>query len=213
MLNRIQKKPLLVYFNNYPAPYVIDRLNALVESNKVDVEAWFLYDKSNKNGWIDGKKNKWKFKYKFYNKFPFFFTNNFTRPDIFISLYHHPIFIINILFYKLLGTKIFLHSVKTFDAWNKRTKFKNILKYILFNLVSGFHANGKDAKNQIKKFLFLKKKFILVPWNLNLAWNNKKIPKIKYPKKKIKFLFTGRVIQLKGLDLLIESFNEIKKKI
>ena len=55
MLNRIQKKPLLVYFNNYPAPYVIDRLNALVESNKVDVEAWFLYDKSNKNGWIDGK--------------------------------------------------------------------------------------------------------------------------------------------------------------
>ena len=76
-----------------------------------------------------------------------------------------------------MGNKNFLHSVKTFDAWNKRTKFKNILKYILFNLVSGFHANGKDAKNQIKKFLFLKKKFILVPWNLNLAWNNKKIPK------------------------------------
>ena len=57
-MSKIQKKPLLVYFNNYPAPYVVDRLNALVESNEVNVEAWFLYDKSERNGWIDGNKNK-----------------------------------------------------------------------------------------------------------------------------------------------------------
>lgn len=211
-MSKIQKKPLLVYFNNYPAPYVVDRLNALVESNEVNVEAWFLYDKSERNGWIDGNKNKWKFKYKFYKNSPIFFTDNLSKPDILISLYHHPIFIINIFFYKLFRTKIFLHSVKTFDAWNKRTIFKNMLKYFLFNLVTGFHANGKDAKNQIKKFLIFKKKFILVPWNINLAWTFGKIPKIKYPKKKLNFLFTGRIIKIKGLDLLIDSFDEIKKR-
>ena len=207
-----KKKPLLVYFNNYPAPYVIERLNALVENEYIDVEAWFLNRNSNKMGWIDGDKSSWKFKYKFYNGFPLFFTQNFKKPDLLISLYSSSIFLLNILFYKIFKTKIFLHTVKTFDTWNKRSLIKNILKKIIFNLVSGFHSNGYDTKKQIKQFLIKKSTFLLVPWNMNLSYNQNIKPKYKRFKNRIKFLYTGRIIKNKGLDILIDAMFELKKK-
>jgi len=212
MKNFKNRKPLLVYFNNYPAPYVIDRLNELVKTGKIDVEAWFLSSKSIKMGWIDGNTSDWKFNYKFVSKFQILFTKNYRKPDLFISLYNHPTFILNILFYKLLKVKTFLHYEKTFDSWVKRTFWKEKIKTILFNLADGFHINGSDCVKQIKKYLFFKKKFIFVPWSMNLAFKNNVKPKFKIFKNKIKFLYVGRIVEEKGLETVINIFYKIKKK-
>ena len=38
---RDQRRPFVVYWNNIPSPYMVERFNALADRNPFEFEAWF----------------------------------------------------------------------------------------------------------------------------------------------------------------------------
>ena len=58
-MTKILKKPNVVYWNNTPAPYMVERFNAVADRENLDFEGWFNErlepDRSrdvNEVGWI-----------------------------------------------------------------------------------------------------------------------------------------------------------------
>src|SRR5438876_11713356 len=54
----------VVYWNNIPAPYMVDRFNALVTHGHIELEAWFSQRREPDRSWIVDESN-WRFKHRY----------------------------------------------------------------------------------------------------------------------------------------------------
>ena len=211
----------VVYWNNIPAPYMIDRFNCMANNKNYDFEVWFNEQTEDGRDWKVNLKNV-KFKYYFIPRVNFYFfkvrlpTFLFTRkPDILISLYSEKIFYIGILLALLLRIKVCVHIVKTYDNWIKRTPIKEFFKKFLLSKINFFETTGLDGESYLKKYSKKKPQVFKHKFNVNVKHFDKTIKnqkKLKFynNKKEIRFLYVGKIIKEKGLDILIHSVLKLK---
>ena len=127
-------KPYVVYWNNIPAPYMVERFNALVERGNLEFEAWFNDRIEFDRSWIVDE-TSWQFNYRYLP------TTNLggrnlhwptpilgRRPDVLVSLYAEPSFVLGWLVAKLRRTKTCFRVLMTYDRWVTRNILKNALK-------------------------------------------------------------------------------------
>ncbi len=142
----------------------------------------------------------------------FIFTK---KPNILITLYSEKVFYIGILLALLLRIKVCVHIVKTFDNWIKRTPTKEFFKKFLLSKIDFFETTGFDGQSYLKKYSKKKPRVFKHKFNVNVKHFDKTIKKRKKlrlhtNKKEIKFLYVGKIIKDKGLDILIQSVLKIK---
>ena len=131
-------KPYVVYWNNIPAPYMVERFNALADRGDLDFEAWFNDRIEPDRSWTVNE-SSWRFRYRYLP------TTNIgghrlhwptpvlgRRPDVLVSLYAEPSFLVGWAVAKLRGSKTAFWCQVTYDRWVTRRPWKESLKRLVF---------------------------------------------------------------------------------
>jgi glycosyltransferase involved in cell wall biosynthesis len=144
------------------------------------------------------------------------------NPDlIYLNGYYDPAYWATMIYAKIRGIKIILDSESN-EISRDRIWWKETLKRIFLNSVDGYLCLGTGAVNYLLK-LGVKPEKILTNRNIGIA-NDKVLTLFqtaylqRFEAKKAlnlpqyNFIFTGRFVKIKNLDLLINAFAAVCKK-
>ncbi len=143
----------VVYWNNIPAPYMVDRFNALVRRGNIELEAWFGARTEPDRAWTVDEET-WAFPFQFLPQLgargrrmslptPVLTT---SRPDLLVSLYATPSFLAGLRLAWWRGWRTALWVETTFDSWVRRSPWKEALKRVVFSRVDGIITAGLDGR-------------------------------------------------------------------
>lgn len=220
--------PRVVYWNNIPSPYMVERFNALADRGNLEFEAWFN-DRIEMNRSWDVDEKSWRFRYRymptsrilgrnFHWPFPIFRS----RPDILVSLYAEPSFLIGWCLAKIRGVKTGFWVEVTFDRWVKRTLIKEWVKRRLFSKVDAIVTVGADGKKFAERYGALPNNIFFAPHTIdvthyrehsNKALNQRDLLREKLGLIGTTFVYVGRLWLGKGLNYLLDAFRKVQTQL
>lgn len=224
MSNRI---PFVVYWNNIPAPYMVDRFNALADRGAFEFEAWFTDREHADRSW-NVEEAEWRFRFRYLpsvtilgRKFHWPAPLFARRPDFLVSLYSEPVYILGWAIAKLRGCRTGFRVLLTHDSWVRRHPLKNLLKRFLFSRVDAIETPGMDGR-----------KFAIAcgasPDRIFIATHTVDMRNLRSKsfatsaeretfRKQLKvsgvtFIYVGRLWSGKGIDSLLAAFGRLEKQ-
>lgn len=221
-------KPYVVYWNNIPAPYMVERFNALADRDDLDFEAWFSDRIEPGRSWnVD--ESSWRFRYRYLP------TSNFMgktvhwpvpvlghRPDVLVSLYAEPSFIIGWLIAKLRGAKTIFWCQVTHDNWVKRSAWKEWLKKLLFKRVDATLGSGEESRAFTMKYGVPAKRAIRLQHSIDVDHYVSGYKKNFENRERIRneigvsgtvYIYVGRLWSGKGISYLLKAFELVQRSV
>lgn len=211
----------LVYWNNIPAPYMVDRFNRLADLGGVDFEAWFSRRTEPDRTWqID--ESAWRFPYQYVGTSPFRATGRAARllrdrrPDVLFSLYEKPEYAATVLHARACGIPVVLHAMRTFDAWRPRSRRREISKRLLFPCASRFYVPGPDAAAYVAGYGVSEEKITILPEPVEVGRFR---PAVAIREQRpadgggCQFIYVGRLWRYKGLDYLFDAYEAVVRRV
>lgn len=132
-------------------------------------------------------------------------TEGFGFPTIFSLLYTS-------LFHK----KLIIFSAETQHTAKAYSWFRHLLRRFMVRHAQGFIAKGSLAKEYVVSLKVPQEKIFLTYYSVDpelLGLDpNKAKEKKKTTEKKKRILYVGRLTKLKGVDLLIRAYKQVKEK-
>jgi len=221
-------KPFVVYWNNIPAPYMVERFNALAERGNLDFEAWFNERREPDRSW-EVKEVNWYFQYQYmpsmniagrHLRFPLSLLKR-KPPDMLVSLYAEPVFLVGWTIARLRRSKTMFRVVVTFDRWITRSKWKEYLKRLIFNRVDGIETLGIDGRNFAMKYGASEEKIFYTTHSIDVEHYMKGREKALLEREEIQkalglrgvtFVYVGRLWWVKGVNYLLEAFHDLQNR-
>jgi glycosyltransferase involved in cell wall biosynthesis len=228
-MNPKGKRPFVVYWNNIPAPYMVERFNAIAERGNLYFEAWFNDRREPDRSWkVD--ESSWKFSYRYLPVLRLAGKNlHFSlpilkrkRPDVLVSLYAEPVFLVGWTIARLRGAKTIFRVVVTFDRWVKRSKWKEFLKRQLFKRVDGIETPGIDGRDFAMKYGASEEKIFYTKHAIDVEHYMKSRKKALLKREKIRdalglrgitFVYVGRLWWGKGIRFLLDAFRDLQRRV
>lgn len=218
-------KPFVVYWNNIPAPYMVERFNALADRDNLDFIAWFNDRIESDRSWIVDE-SSWRFRYRYLP------TTNIgsrklhwptpvlgKRPDVLISLYAEPSFLFGWAVTKLCGAKTAFWCQVTYDRWVTRKAWKESLKRLVFPKVDATLGSGKESQAFAIRYGVPKEKALLLRHSIDVNHYESGYKQYVQDRETIRreigvkgttFIYVGRLWQGKGLTFLLEAFEKLQ---
>jgi glycosyltransferase involved in cell wall biosynthesis len=220
--------PLVVYWNNLPSPYMVDRFNALVDRGSVDFEAWFSDRETSDRSWtID--ESTWRFKYRYIPAwrifglkihFPISLITG-DAPDLLISLYSEPSFVCGWFLARMRRAKTGFRVLMTFDRWVRRSRMKDALKRYLFSRADAFETPGEDGRQFALRYGANESRIFIATHTVNETYYTTKSAdrwlardeiRRRAGAKGVAFLYVGRLWWGKGVEYLLEAFTTVQQQ-
>jgi glycosyltransferase involved in cell wall biosynthesis len=224
------RKPRVVYWSNIPAPYVIDRFNAVSQRGSLDFEAWFCSRIEPDRSW-DVDESSWLFPHRYLPgkqvRLPGMAPHYFNipgrmrrgKPDLLVSLYADPAFLAGWAQAHLRGIRTAFRVLPTFDTWVHRSRIKEWLKGTVFPRVDGFKVPGPDGAAAVLKYGVEPGRIHIVTQSIDVA-HFQRGWKQWYPQRDqvrkglgvqgCVFIFVGRLWTGKGLDHLLDAYARLQ---
>ncbi len=219
--------PFVVYWNNIPAPYMVERFNALADSGKLNFEAWFNDRIDSDRSWTVDE-SSWRFRYRYLP------TTNIggrklhwptpvlgRRPDVLVSLYAEPSFLVGWFIAKLRGTKTAFWCQVTHDRWVSRKWWKEKLKGVIFPKVDATMGSGEESRRFAMQYGVPDEKALCLRHSIDVdhfaTGNQKYVPERDKIRDELKvagtvFIYVGRLWWGKGINYLLEAFEKVQKE-
>jgi glycosyltransferase involved in cell wall biosynthesis len=222
----LSKKPFVVYWNNIPSPYMVERFNLIADRNKCNFEAWFNDRIEHDRSWTVDE-STWHFHHSYIKTFKiggkrFHFPLQLLKhkkPDLLVSLYAEPSFIFGWVISKLRSIKTGFWVEKTFDSWVPRKKWKDTIKYWLFKRVDFIITVGYDGRKFAQRYGARRNRIFFAPHGIDVthfskgcSWYRSNCPQSfdKMRKNVITFIYVGRLLKKKGIHYLLEAFQLVQ---
>jgi glycosyltransferase involved in cell wall biosynthesis len=149
LLRASGRTPRVIYWNNIPAPYVVDRFNAVARRGNIDFEAWFSARTEPDRSWAVDE-SSWGFRSRYLPAIHLgaqvvaLPTGLLTRrrPDLLISLYANASFLAGFELARSGGMRTAFRVLPTFDEWIHRHPVKERLKRAAFSRVDAVKVPG-----------------------------------------------------------------------
>ncbi len=221
----IGEKPYVVFWNNIPAPYMVERFNALVARGNLDFEAWFSDKIHSERSWsVD--EDTWAFRYRYLKSLPFsrnklkrtpYFTPR--RPDLMICLHSEPSFVVGWAAARMLRIPIAFRYLVTFDTWITRKWWKERLKQFMFRRVEATLSPGEQSAAQARQYGVPPARSLILPQAVNvlLFQMASALDDVERNRRRVAlglegttFVYVGRLRWGKGLDCLIDAFAALQ---
>ena len=152
-------RPRVAYWNNLPAPYMVERFEAVARRGALDFEAWFSEVETPERSWRV-EPGSW------------LFAHRLARvrrvggrlvglppripvgewPDLVVSLYAEPPYLTGLLQSRLRGAHTALWVEVTYDSWVRRSRAKESLKRRVFGAADGILTVGQDGRAYARKY-------------------------------------------------------------
>lgn len=217
----------VVYWNNIPAPYMVDRFNALADRKNLDFQAWFNDRIEAERSWFVDETN-WRFSYR-YLPATRLFGRTFhwplpmlgKRPDVLISLYSRPSFVAGWSIARIRGVKTGFRVLKTFDRWVQRHPVKEAIKRLMFKGVDAVETPGEDGKRFAIRYGTPKERIYLATHTVDerffrqgsvLHCTIQEQLRNELRLKGTVFIYVGRLWWGKGVGYLLEAFRIVQEK-
>lgn len=146
-------RPRVIYWNNIPTPYMVERFNALIRRGNMDLEVWFGAVTEPDRSWAIDRKG-WAFPFRFLPQIGLG-RRRLTvpsrvlvgaAPDLLVSLYASPAFLLGLRLAWWRHWRTALWVPVTFDAWVRRHWWNESLKRLVFRRVDGIITPGQDGR-------------------------------------------------------------------
>jgi glycosyltransferase involved in cell wall biosynthesis len=219
-------KPRVVYWNNIPAPYMVERFNAVVERGNVDLEVWFSTRTETDRSWQVAEEC-WRFPYRYLPALPGRRTSAIplpalrARPEALVSLYATPSFILGSTAARLRGIRIAYWVEVTFDAWIRRRWWKERLKSALLPRADGILTAGRDGAAFAMRYGVSPERIFTVPHVIDFdryaegtarARRSRDRLRLQLGLDGVTFAYVGRLWSGKGLDHLLDAFGALQRE-
>lgn len=220
-------RPFVVYWNNIPSPYMVERFNALADHDAFEFEAWFNDRIESDRSW-DVDESGWRFRHRYLpttrllgrtQHWPLPLLGR--RPDVLVSLYAEPSFLAGWAFAKLRRVKTGFWVEVTFDRWVKRAPVKEAIKRWLFPKVDAIVTVGDDGKGFAAKYRADVKRIFFAPHVIDVshyqsgavaAWPEREALRRELGLAGTTFVYVGRLWWGKGINYLLEAFEAVQRQ-
>ena len=220
-------KPYVVYWNNIPAPYMVERFNALADRGGPNFEAWFNDRTEPDRSWkVD--ESSWRFRYRYLPT-----TNAWgrrlhwptpmlgRRPDVLVSLYAQPCFMVGWAVAKLRGTKTVFWCQVTYDRWVIRKPWKESLKRFVFPKVDATLGSGKESQAFAMRYGVPEEKALWLRHSIDVQHYKSGYQEHIQDRVRIRsdlriagtvFVYVGRLWSGKGITYLLSAFEMVQQR-
>ena len=222
-----RERPYVVYWNNLPAPYMIERFNALADRGNLDFEAWFSGRDDSRRSWtID--ENTWRFRYRYVPRVKAAGTVwrlppivMGRRPDVLVSLYAEPVYLAGWATAKMLGSRTAFWCVSTSDAWVKRSVWKDRVKRFVFPRVDATLGPGETSRAFAMQFgVPAERAWVLhhaIDVDHFVSGREHALPRRETTRSDLGlvgtvFIYVGRLWEGKGVFHLLEAFERVQRE-
>jgi glycosyltransferase involved in cell wall biosynthesis len=228
VLNK-KDRPRVVYWNNIPAPYMVERFNALADRANLDFEAWFNERLQPDRSW-EVNEAGWRFPYQYIPslkiashrfRFPLPLLSP-KPPDVIVSLYAEPCFLVGWAISQMRGIKIGFWCQVTMDSWVKRREWKNRIKRFVFSRVDATFGSGQESRAFAMSFGTPPEQAFCLPHAIdvkhysngrNAALPNRESIRSELGLQGVTFIYMGRLWWGKGVNYLLDAFHELQNHI
>jgi glycosyltransferase involved in cell wall biosynthesis len=220
-------KYYVVYWNNIPSPYIVDRFNALANRNRIDFEAWFNDRIEPDRSWKVDERT-WRFRYRYLPTlrisgrrihFPLLVLGR--RPDLLVSLYAEPSFLLGWTIARLRGTKTAFWCEVTWDTWVQRRPWKEWLKRTVLPSALATIGPGEDGRAYAMRYGVPAHRALSLMSVIDVdhyangrskAWGEREMVRTQLGLKGTTFMYAGRLWGGKGITYLLEAFSKVESQ-
>lgn len=220
-------KPKVVYWNNQPTPYVVDRFNALVKRDHLDFEAWFSSRREWDRDW-DVNESEWRFPHRYLPSVTLgghvlalsALAAGKRRPDLIVSLYGHISYVLGFALARMRNVKTVFWVEPTFDTWMRRGPIKDRLKRFMFANVDAIFTTGTDGRRFAERFNADSNQIYRLPYFNQFNYFNSARAGALRERTRLRnelglsgvtFLYVGRLWKGKGVHHLLDAFKDLQR--
>ena len=223
----LKKRPLVVYWNNIPSPYMEERFNALADRDYFDFEAWFNDRIEPDRSWTVDE-STWRFHYRYLPTTRIFgCTFHWPLPmlgrcpDVLVSLYAEPSFLIGWMIAKLRGAHTGFWVEVTFDRWVHRTRLKEAIKRWLFPKVDALITVGVDGSSFCRRYGAHERKIFFAPHVIDVVHYSDGAKRARVQREALRrdlqmlgttYIYVGRLWWGKGINILLDAFESVQSQ-
>jgi glycosyltransferase involved in cell wall biosynthesis len=214
------ERPLRVlYWFTQPTPYVVARFNAAAQRPELDFHAVFSQVREPDRSW-DVDESAWKFPACYLGriKVPVRELRR-LRPDVFILEYDRWNLAIGAIIGFAAAQRVAFRVLPNFDAWSKRTWWREIGKNVLFKAVDGAKVPGPDGAALATRYGLPEERATVVTQSIDVAHYGRArdmpLPELRRRRGALGltgcvFLYVGRIWAGKGLDELFDAYRLVR---
>lgn len=220
-------RPRVVYWNNIPAPYMVERFNAVARRGNLDFEAWFSARTKAGRSWkVD--ESSWEFRHVYLpsvnrGTYPLAIPAPLVRgsmPDVFVSLYAAPVFLLGSALASARGARTVFWVEVTFDSWVKRRAWKETVKSAAFRRVDAIFTAGRDGREFALRYGAPSDRIFVVPHVVDFEHYARRSASARRERERIRadlglrgitFIYVGRLWRGKGLTYLLDAFERLQR--
>ncbi len=220
----VARKPHVLYWNNIPSPYMVERFNAISRRGNLDLAAVFSDRLERDRSW-EVDESAWLFPHSYLKphgpsvlRVP---VSQLCRPqpDVLVTLYENLSFAAGALLARQRGSKVVIHAMKVFDTWRRRRRHRELAKRLLFPRVHAFHVPGADAANYVESYGASPSWTFAFPEPVDVehfasgaeAGRRDEEARHRLGLEGCVFLYVGRLWDGKGLDYLLDAYSRLRE--
>lgn len=219
-------RPFVVYWNNIPSPYMVERFNALVDREAFTFEAWFNDRTHSDRSW-EVNEASWRFRYRY---LPTTRLGGRTlhwplpllgrRPDVLVSLYGEPVFVAGWALAKVRGVKTGFRVLNTYGQWISRHPAKDAVKRFMFERADAIETPGEEARQFAMRYGAQAQRIFHATHTVDIphfsAARNRTLPQRDTHREELGlrgtvFICVGRLWWGKGVNYLLDAFESVQQ--
>lgn len=217
----------VVYWNNIPSPYMVERFNALADRRTFEFEAWFNDRLAADRSW-DVDEETWRFRYRYlpatqlFGRIQHWPLPLFGRlPDVLVSLYAEPAFIIGWTLAWLRGAKTVFRVLMTYDRWVSRHPIKEAVKRFLFQHVNAIETPGEEGKQFAMHYGTPAERIFFATHTVDIPHFSHGCLQARCERDQLRaalglrgptFIYVGRLWWGKGVNYLLDAFERVQRQ-
>jgi glycosyltransferase involved in cell wall biosynthesis len=218
----------VVYWNNIPAPYMVERFNALVMRGHFDFEAWFSARTESDRSW-KVEESRWHFSYRYLPSVELGASAlalpapllRGRAPDVLVSLYAGADFLAGSTLARHRGARIAFWVEVTYDAWVKRRRWKEAVKSRILPAADGILTAGDDGRAFARRYGVSNDRIHHVPHVVDferlaraarLTEGERDRLRAELGVRGVTFVYVGRLWAGKGLSYLLDAFGGVQAR-
>jgi glycosyltransferase involved in cell wall biosynthesis len=218
----------VAYWSNIPAPYVVERFNALARRGNLRFEAWFSARGARDRSWRVDERT-WEFEYQYLPRggvrrmrvaLP---TPLFRRhlPQLIVGLHADPAVLATYPLFRLRGVRTAFWVTTTYDSWIDRRAWKEAIKRSAFRRVDGILTTGREGRSFAMRYGADRAAIYLLPHFVDFEYfalqrtvHRPARPQIRAQLgvSGLTYLYVGRLWRGKGVDDLLTAFADLQRE-